>query len=466
MLGMIPAALHPAPKRSLVVGLGTGESAGWLGVIPSMERVDVVELEPVVLDVARACAPLNAGAMSNPKVKITIGDAREVLLTSGETYDVIASEPSNPYRAGIASLLTKEFYEAARDRLAPHGFLSQWVQSYGIHSGTMQTIYATLTAVFPHVQTWWTTTGDVVLVASVDPIVIDADALRRRIGAEPFRSATFSVWRIRTAEAFLARMFANERFALAAAKGSRQLNTDDRTVIEFGFARSLDESVGTLYRRIADDAAQAGEDRPVAIRGTVDWEVVGRNRPWKLDRTRPVDLGQLALSALDMADRGDARAEAHAAVVAQAQKTEADVILATLRTRERRYDQAAALVAGALVSLRTDAWPQQEFTAKAVSLAIELARTSPERARAMHSALSQPFAVHRPSTGRGATPGADHRDAAVRPLWSEDDRGAARCGAEPLLEPRGADHPGELLCPGEGPPGSQRLGGPGSAPGG
>ncbi|HUR82288.1 MAG TPA: fused MFS/spermidine synthase, partial [Thermoanaerobaculia bacterium] len=181
MMGVLAAALHPRPESALVVGLGTGSSAGWLGAIPSMQHVDVVELEPVVLDVARVCSGVNANVLANPKVRIEIGDAREVLLTSDRRYDVIASEPSNPYRAGIASLFTREFYAASRARLRPHGVFAQWVQTYAVHPETVRTIYATLTGVFPHVQTWWTTGGDLVLIASAEPIVIDANALRARL---------------------------------------------------------------------------------------------------------------------------------------------------------------------------------------------------------------------------------------------------------------------------------------------
>ena len=106
MLGLIGAILHPNPKRALVIGLGTGETAGWLAQVPSIEAVDVFELEPTIVRVAEACAPVNQNAVVNPKVRVVFGDARELLLTTSATYDVIASEPSNPYRAGTASLFT------------------------------------------------------------------------------------------------------------------------------------------------------------------------------------------------------------------------------------------------------------------------------------------------------------------------------------------------------------------------
>ena len=80
MLGLLGAILNPSSQRSLVIGLGTGSTAGWLGAVPAMQRVDVVELEPLVLDVARDCALVNQDVLNNPKVRVVIGDAREFLL--------------------------------------------------------------------------------------------------------------------------------------------------------------------------------------------------------------------------------------------------------------------------------------------------------------------------------------------------------------------------------------------------
>jgi hypothetical protein len=78
MLGLIGAALHPQPRTALVVGLGTGETAGWLAKVGSMERVDVVELEPAVEEMARRCAAVNCDVLSNPKARLIYNDAREI----------------------------------------------------------------------------------------------------------------------------------------------------------------------------------------------------------------------------------------------------------------------------------------------------------------------------------------------------------------------------------------------------
>ena len=81
-----------------------------------------------------------ADALDNPKLRVTIGDAREALLTGRDRYDVVASEPSNPFRAGIASLFTVEFYRAARERMTADGVFAQWVQGYEIDARTLRTM--------------------------------------------------------------------------------------------------------------------------------------------------------------------------------------------------------------------------------------------------------------------------------------------------------------------------------------
>src|SRR5207244_6375930 len=97
-------------KSVCVLGLGTGMTAGWVSKVDTVERVDVAELEPAILEVGRAAFRANRAVLDQPKVHVFIGDGREFLLTTDQKYDIIASEPSNPYRAGIASLFTEDFY--------------------------------------------------------------------------------------------------------------------------------------------------------------------------------------------------------------------------------------------------------------------------------------------------------------------------------------------------------------------
>ncbi|MEZ5332958.1 MAG: fused MFS/spermidine synthase [Thermoanaerobaculia bacterium] len=240
MSGLIGAALHPAPRRALVIGLGTGSTAGWLADVPTIERVDVVEIEPAIRRVAMDCAPVNRNVLDNPRVHLLSGDGREVLQTARETYDIIFSEPSNPYRAGIASLFTADFYRSVRDRLAPGGLLLQWLQGYEVDPQVIRTAYATLRSVFPVVESWEVGRNDLLLVASPQRIRHDLRRLARTLRASPWREALSSVWGVEGLEGFYAGYVATGGLADAIAVGARgSVNTDDRPILEFGFARNL-----------------------------------------------------------------------------------------------------------------------------------------------------------------------------------------------------------------------------------
>ncbi len=445
MLGIAPAILHGNPKRALVVGLGTGSSAGWLGAIPGIERVDVVELEPAILEVARVSAPVNQNVLSNPKVKVIIGDAREVLLTTPERYDLIVSEPSNPYRAGISSLFTREFYDAVADRLAPDGLFVQWLQAYEVDAATIRTAYATLASVFPQLETWQTLQVDLLLVGSMKPRPHDLAALRARVQQEPYRTALSVAWRADDVEGFLAHYVARPSLAHAIARQEGSfLNTDDRTLVEFGFARSVGRANLFDMNDLRTVVRARGEDRPVLTGGTVDWAVVEDRhlaqlasteqvprlaphlsedqrhrvealRAWgagKLDEVRnawsaqrrpPQSSMELAMLAEALGDAGDERALAHIERLRAIQPGEADASLGRLRWRQGRLVEATDALVAAFTRYRTDPWPLPYIMSRAVSVAIEVAdKDAADKdvadkdaalARRLFDALAEPFAV-------------------------------------------------------------------------
>lgn len=239
MLGLTGAALHPAPKRACVIGLGTGTTVGWLADVPTMEHVDAIEIEQRMQDLARLFGPVNRNAMNHPKVTHVVGDAREYLVTGGAGYDLIVSEPSNPYRAGVASLYTSEFYRSVRDRLNEDGILCQWVQGYEALPETIDTVIATLSHEFPKVEVWNTMHNDLLLVASVSTKPWNADGLRARIQQEPFSTALRRLWYTDSAEGFFAHCLANDEFTRQLGKAVNTINTDDLNVLEFSYARSI-----------------------------------------------------------------------------------------------------------------------------------------------------------------------------------------------------------------------------------
>lgn len=267
MSGLIGAMLHPDPRRALVIGLGTGSTAGWLAALPGMERVDVVELEPAVIRVAEACAEVNRRVLERDNVNLIVGDGREFLLTTDRRYDVIFSEPSNPYRAGISSLFTREFYRAAVERLAADGLFIQWLQGYEVDASVVRTAYGTLASVFPAVESWQVDTLDLLLVAGREPVTHDWARVAARAAREPYETALERVWGVRGAAGFYSGFLGGPGLARAMAEARARrgepLNTDDHPVIEYGFVRNLGRKGLFEIDELADLARGLGVDRPV-----------------------------------------------------------------------------------------------------------------------------------------------------------------------------------------------------------
>jgi spermidine synthase len=288
MLGLLPALLHPRPRSAFVIGLGTGMTAGWLGRVPGMERVDVAELEPAIAEVAQMAAAMNHDVMQQPNVAVHYGDGREQLLTSDRRYDLIASEPSNPYRAGIASLFTEDFYSVVRSRLEPGGVFTQWTQDYEIDARSVRTIARTLTSVFPAVELWQTEGGDLLFLASESELTHSVATLRDKLALEPFRSAVRRLWLVEDAEGVLSHFVAGPRVVETMAQHlAAPINGDDQNFLEYAFARSVGSSTKPAAPQLFAFTRAVGARRP-RLDGAVDFERVDEliPRAWLISGNR------------------------------------------------------------------------------------------------------------------------------------------------------------------------------------
>jgi spermidine synthase len=165
LVAHLPLLLHDAPKRVGIVGLGSGVTLGAALSHP-VERADVLEISPEVVEASHFFLEENKHALADPRTNLIVGDGRSHLVLTGEPYDVIISEPSNPWIAGVAALFTREFFETARDRLAPGGVLCQWANAYTISDANLRAIVATFGSVFPDGTVWLVGTEDVLMVGS------------------------------------------------------------------------------------------------------------------------------------------------------------------------------------------------------------------------------------------------------------------------------------------------------------
>ncbi len=237
LLAHIPLLLRPRAKDVLVVGLGSGMTAGSLLRHP-IERLDVVELSPEVVQASRWFDAATHAPLADPRTRLIVADARTALALERRRYDAIVSEPSNPWVAGIGSLFTKEHFEAIAARLNPGGISLQWIHTYEISDELVDLVLRTYLTVFPHVRIFCERgQRDLFLVGSREPLAVDLDALAERF-ARPEVRADLARDRLEAVEALLClELFGPEDAArlVAPAGGPRApINTDDRPLLEFG----------------------------------------------------------------------------------------------------------------------------------------------------------------------------------------------------------------------------------------
>jgi spermidine synthase len=278
-IAILGGVLHQAPKTALVIGLGTGETAGWLAEMDGLERVDVVELEPAIDEMARRSSELNHNVLAHPRVRRIYNDGREFVLTTKNTYDLMISEPSNPYRAGVATLYTTEFYRAVRKRLNPNGLFMQWLQAYDVDARTVNTVLATARDVFPHVEVWQTMPNDLQLVCSMSPLNYSAAQLRERIASPTISRALAESWHVYDFEGFLAHYMAAPAWADEITRqGGAPLNTDDRTLLEYRFAKTLGRGNPFSVEAVRKHLAGMHAHQPALGGEAVDWNTVELRR--------------------------------------------------------------------------------------------------------------------------------------------------------------------------------------------
>lgn len=163
---LIPLAYAPNARTAVVIGQGTGMTTHALLGSPNLTQVVTVEIEPEMVRASRLFLPANRRAFEDPRSRYVIDDARSFLAADPRHFDLIISEPSNPWVSGVSGLFTEEFYERARQHLAPDGVFAQWLQLYEIDDRLVLTVLAALNRQFPSWAVYEISNRDVIIVAS------------------------------------------------------------------------------------------------------------------------------------------------------------------------------------------------------------------------------------------------------------------------------------------------------------
>jgi spermidine synthase len=173
LTAMLPLAYRPDARTAAVIGLGSGLTTATLLGSPNLTRVDTIEIEPEMVNGARLFGTIVDAAFDDPRSRIVIDDAKSYFARSSVRYDLLLSEPSNPWVSGTASLFTREFYARVKGLIAPGGLFVQWIQIYEFNDDLLATILRALDAEFADYSVFAANDGDLIILASNEALPAD-----------------------------------------------------------------------------------------------------------------------------------------------------------------------------------------------------------------------------------------------------------------------------------------------------
>jgi predicted membrane-bound spermidine synthase/tetratricopeptide (TPR) repeat protein len=246
--GHLPLLLQPQAREVLVIGMGSGITAGSVLRHP-VGRVDLVEISPEVVEGSRFFSPFNHEPLRDPRLRLHVDDAKTLLRVAQTRYDVIISEPSNPWMAGTANLFSVEFYRDVRRRLSPEGLMVQWFHTYEMSDDTLRLVLRTFADAFGHVTLWSPKAGDLLLIGSQKPPVLDLEKSFERVKEAPVREDLARVGIRSLAGIMSLQVLSDEGVRSAAGRG--RLNEDGFPILEYEAPKAffLGQTAQLLTRR-------------------------------------------------------------------------------------------------------------------------------------------------------------------------------------------------------------------------
>jgi spermidine synthase len=180
LTGALPLALHPQARTAANIGLGSGLTSHVMLASESIREVDTIEIESAMVEGARGFGPRNENVYRDPRSRIYIEDAKTFFSTHNKRYDIIASEPSNPWVSGVSGLFTEEFYRHIKRHLSEGGLFVQWMQIYEINPPLVASVFKALSRHFTDYAVFAPTDSDIIIVARDRPLPPLSDAIFRQ----------------------------------------------------------------------------------------------------------------------------------------------------------------------------------------------------------------------------------------------------------------------------------------------
>ena len=246
LLGHLPAMVHPQAKKVLVIGCGTGMTAGSFLVHPSIDEIVLCEMEKCVIEAAREnFSAYNGGVLDQARTRIVCDDARHFLATTQETFDIITADPIHPWVKGAASLYTSEFFQMCKKRLNRNGVVTLWVPLYESNEATVKCGMATFLQQFPMATIWSGQSHrvgyDLVIVGQVNGEPVRIDEMAAQLDANVALQLSLAEVGIGTMQAVVHRFVARGSDLSAWLTGA-QINRDCNLRLQYLAGTSPDHA--------------------------------------------------------------------------------------------------------------------------------------------------------------------------------------------------------------------------------
>jgi hypothetical protein len=236
LLAQLPLMVKPDSQDVFCLGMGSGMTAGSALGYPIQHLTVAENCEPV-LRAIKLFDSWNHGVATNSRVRIRHEDGRTALKLDDQKYDVIISEPSNPWMAGVGSVFSCEFYELAASRLKPGGIMAQWFHLYEMDDDNLNLVLRTFGTIFPCMEIWDVGNEDIVLLGSSQPWESGPQIYQRAFALDGPRHDLESIG-LTTPAAILARQFASQQTAFAVS-GPGPVQSDDAPILEYSAPRAF-----------------------------------------------------------------------------------------------------------------------------------------------------------------------------------------------------------------------------------
>jgi spermidine synthase len=247
LIGALPLLVRDRTDDVLLIGLGSGVTLGSIEQF-RVKNVTCVELEPAVIEASRHFEDVNNRPLADPRLRMVSNDGRNFIYTTDQKFDVIVSEPSNPWVTGVANLFTLEYFKRGAERLKDDGLFSQWLQIYEMAPEDVLTLIATFRAAFPQVYLFRGAEGDLMLLGSKSERRLDLGVLKNHLDDQKIAGDLARIWTTRPAD-IISRFYLGPDEVTRMAAGAR-LNTDDNALIEFNAPRRVGSTDATVVRNV------------------------------------------------------------------------------------------------------------------------------------------------------------------------------------------------------------------------